>query len=149
MDYLLDVAEDATPLPTDLCRLVLQFADYEGYHVLPRGPVKLQSARAMPLSMTNWTPPDDSPDSAAVRRVPFQGDGSLVLSGPLFERPRVAGVDAGIGGATAAAGADAAADEAVGSGNERVVEGADTSAAGEPTAITVGVIFARRTVHMR
>lgn len=141
MDYLLDVAEDATPLPTVLCQLIAEFGDYEGYHVLPRGPVKLQSAREMPLCMTDWTPPDDSPDSAAVRRLPFQGGGSLVLSGPLFERSskkrkRVAGIDAAAA-AAANAGADAAADDAVGSGNERVVEGAVTSAAAaaaEPVA---------------
>lgn len=130
MDNLLDVGEEAVPqLPTDLLRLAFQFADFDqSYRVLPRGPVQLRSVRAMPASMTDWTPPDDSPDSATVRRLLFRGGGGLVLSSPLFERSRKRKRDAGVDAhANAGANTDAAAR------NELIVEDAPSAASASAT----------------
>jgi hypothetical protein len=85
VDELLDVVEDATPLPTDLIRLILGYADLEGYRVLPRGPIQLESIRRMPASMQRGAMDSRGEGTTSdVRWLSFQGGGSLVLSAPLF-----------------------------------------------------------------
>jgi hypothetical protein len=83
-DEILDVIEDVTPLPTDLIKLVVGLADLEGYHVLPRGPIRLELNRAMSSSIKDCTVFRCHDAPADMRSLSFRGGGSLVHSSPLF-----------------------------------------------------------------